>query len=151
MQLGHARRCARRRLFQFLDIRTRDKRPPAADDHHDLDGRIISRRLDLRLDPFRHPRTERVHRGIVDRNHGHAVVLRQTRKFAHKFRQEFTIAWDGKAPSRPPSVEPQHPHRVFLQDQRAHFVPYRDFFEVGQPAVRSDQRVVGAEEYLLLE
>src|SRR4030095_1084569 len=49
------------------------------------------------------------------------------------------------------AVEPQEANGVLLQDQRPHLVLDRQLLEVGEPAVRCQQRVVGAEHDLLLE
>jgi phosphatidylinositol alpha 1,6-mannosyltransferase len=45
----------------------------------------------------------------------------------------------------------EQPRRVFLQDERPHFVANSDCGEIRHPAIRCDQRIVGAEQHLLLE
>ena len=49
------------------------------------------------------------------------------------------------------SGEPEHPSRVALQDARVVLGRDAELLEVGEPALRRDQRVVAAEEHLVVE
>jgi glycosyltransferase involved in cell wall biosynthesis len=40
---------------------------------------------------------------------------------------------------------------IFLQDERPHFIANSDSGEIGHPAVRCDQRVIGTEQHLFLQ
>ena len=45
----------------------------------------------------------------------------------------------------------KQPHRVLLQDQRPHLIAYRNLFEVCEPSIGRDPRVVGSEQHFVFE
>ena len=50
-----------------------------------------------------------------------------------------------------PLAQSEKPHRVFLQDERPHLRLDVEALEVGEPAIRRDDRVVGAEQHPLAQ
>jgi len=55
------------------------------------------------------------------------------------------------SPANRPRSEPEQPDRVLFENERPHFVFDRDLFEIGQPAVGRQQRIVRAEQHLVLQ
>ena len=65
----------RRPPAELADVGPGDKAAPGADQHHRLDRGIGVSLVDRRRDALRHPRRQRVHRRVVDRDDPDITVL----------------------------------------------------------------------------
>jgi len=70
-------------LAELFDIGARNKRPPAADQDDSLDGVVGLELIDAPCNPFRHPGTECVDRGIVDGDDADCTVGGKGNELCH--------------------------------------------------------------------
>src|SRR6478609_10887447 len=85
----------------------------------------------------RHPRTHGAQRNAIQGSGANAFALGS----------RIALRASGNVALLP---QPQQLDRILLQDQRTHFRPDVDRLEILEPAVRRYDRIIGAEQHLVL-
>ncbi len=73
-QKASSRRLPADHLAELANVGSRDERSSSADDHNGTDRGIARRTFDGRMNPLWNARTQRIHRGIGDRNYRYSIV-----------------------------------------------------------------------------